>query len=96
MIIVTRIGPAWPSSFMVEVSSADLLFEYCVVMDRITFDTLAADYSTEALIEATFRFLLDRVPNADIRPLFELARMARDFPDFEAELPRYLAMSSKQ
>ncbi len=45
----------------------------------------------EHLVEAAFRFLLDREPKEAILPRFDLGVIARYFPDFERELPNYLA-----
>ena len=41
--------------------------------------------------EATFRFLLDREPKESILTRFDVTVIARYFPEFERELPRYLA-----
>lgn len=45
--------------------------------------------SPEALIEASFRFLLDREPKESILRRFDLTVIARYFPDYERALPRY-------
>jgi hypothetical protein len=47
--------------------------------------------SAEQLLEASFRFLLDRESNTSILPSFDLPVISRYFPDYEKELPRYLA-----
>jgi hypothetical protein len=46
--------------------------------------------SAEKLLEASFRFLLQREPNTSILSSFELPVIGRYFPDYEKELPRYL------
>ena len=43
-----------------------------------------------ALLEASFRFLLEREPNTSILPAFDLPIIARYFPEYERELGRYL------
>jgi hypothetical protein len=49
-----------------------------------------AGVSAEALLEASFRFLLERESNTSILPSFHLPLIARYFPEYEKELPRYL------
>jgi len=49
------------------------------------------DVSTEKLLEASFRFLLERESNTSILSSFHLPVIQRYFPEFEDELPRYLA-----
>jgi len=53
----------------------------------------AGRHTPERLIEAAFRFLLDREPKESILARFELSVITRYFPEFERELPRYLAGS---
>jgi hypothetical protein len=48
-------------------------------------------HSAESCIDAAFRFLLDREPKESILRQFDLAVIERYFPEFERELPRYLA-----
>jgi hypothetical protein len=45
----------------------------------------------EELLEASFRFLLDREPNTAILSEFELSLICRYFPEYEREIARYLA-----
>lgn len=48
------------------------------------------EHSHEACIDAAFRFLLDREPKEAILARFDITVIARYFPEFERELPRYL------
>ena len=41
--------------------------------------------------EAAFRFLLDREAKEQILAHFDITVISRYFPEFERELPRYLA-----
>jgi hypothetical protein len=50
--------------------------------------------STEKVLEASFRFLLDREPNTSILSSFELPLISRYFPEYAKELPRYLGAAS--
>jgi hypothetical protein len=43
------------------------------------------------LIDAAFRFLLDREPKEAILIRFDLGVISRYYPEFEGELPRYAA-----
>ena len=52
--------------------------------------TLAADFSAERLVEASFRFLLDREPKEAILRSFELKVIGRYFPEYEATIDSYL------
>jgi hypothetical protein len=47
--------------------------------------------SPERCVEAAFRFLLDREPKESILPSFDVSVISGYFPDFERELPGYLA-----
>jgi hypothetical protein len=49
------------------------------------------NYTPEQCLEAAFRFLLDREPKESILADFDVTVISRYFPEFERELPRYLA-----
>jgi hypothetical protein len=51
---------------------------------------LSAARPPEALVEAAFRFLLDREPKESILARFDLMVIARYFPEFEREIGTYL------
>ena len=68
-----------------------------VTMAKASFERLAASArmaakpcTPEAVIEAAFRFLLDREPKESILARFDVSVIARYFPEFEQALPRYL------
>ena len=46
------------------------------------------------VIDAAFRFLLDREPKESILARFDVAVIARYFPEFQRELPRYFKDSA--
>lgn len=46
--------------------------------------------SREALVQAAFRFLLDREPPGSILSAFDIEGIKRYFPEFESEIKRYL------
>ncbi len=47
-----------------------------------------------AVLEASFRFLLDREPKESILPSFALPDIERYFPEFPRSLPAYLARAA--
>ncbi len=64
-------------------------------MARETHERLAAgEHTPERCLEAAFRFLLDREPKESILGRFDVTVISRYFPEFERELPRYLAAPS--
>jgi hypothetical protein len=61
-------------------------------MARETHQWLTAGKHTpERCLNAAFRFLLDREPKESILKRFDVRIIGRYFPEFERELPRYLA-----
>lgn len=48
----------------------------------------------EVLIESAIRFLLDREPKEAILSHFDVSVIPRYFPDFELQLPHYIAACS--
>lgn len=50
-----------------------------------------ASVAPERVVEESFRFLLEREPNASILLSFELPVIGRYFPEFEREIRRRLA-----
>jgi hypothetical protein len=63
---------------------------YSVTMARETLDRLASGHKAEDIVEAAFKFLLDREPKESILKRFDINVIARYFPEFEQELPKYL------
>ena len=53
-------------------------------------ERLAEGRSVEALIEASFRFLLDREPKESIMGRFDLSVISRYFPEYESTIADYL------
>lgn len=47
-------------------------------------------FSARELLEASFRFLLEREPNTSILNSFDLTVISRYFPEYEAEISKYL------
>jgi hypothetical protein len=92
MIEVRRSGEGEPLEFAVTVREGQGETRHRVTMARETFERLTAgQQAPEQCIEAAFRFLLEREPKEAILGRFDVTVIARYFPEFEHELPRYLA-----
>ena len=92
MIEVRRVTESDPSAFTVVVREGRGETRHEVTMSRATCDRLAGGrHTAERCIEAAFRFLLDREPKESILGRFDVTLISRYFPEFERELPRYLA-----
>jgi phenylalanyl-tRNA synthetase beta subunit len=91
MIKVQRIGEG---EFETVVSDGSGETRHHVSMTRATYERLTGGkYTPETCVEAAFRFLLDREPKESILARFDVTVIARYFPEFEQELPRYLSRS---
>jgi Holliday junction resolvase-like predicted endonuclease len=90
-IEVAAVAGSDPAAFDVVVRSGSGETRHRVTLDDATFARLAGTAQTrERLIEAAFRFLLDREPKESILRRFDVTVISRYFPEFERELPRYL------
>ncbi|HEX6220207.1 MAG TPA: hypothetical protein VF115_03850 [Acidimicrobiia bacterium] len=61
-----------------------------VTLQPEDLESLSADASGEKLVEASFRFLLDREPKESIMSRFDLSVISRYFPDFPDRIADYL------
>jgi len=94
MIQVRRTADGDALSFEVVVREGKGETRHQVTMSRAVCERLTAGTHTpEACLEAAFRFLLDREPKESILGHFDVTVISRYFPEFERELPRYLAPS---
>jgi hypothetical protein len=84
-----------PMRFEVVVSDGDGSSRHQVTARAADIARLAPPATpAEDIIEASFRFLLDREPKESILGRFDLTVISRYFPDYEAKLPRYLERRS--
>jgi len=90
MIEVTRRPGSDPLAFDVLVREDDGESRHQVTLAAADFARLAPKQTPERCVEAAFRFLLDREPRQAILRRFDVAIIARYFPEFERALPRYL------
>ena len=94
MIEVARRGSGEPLRFEVIVREGKSETRHQVTMSAATYRDLTKGACTpECCIEAAFRFLLDREPKESVLAQFDVTVIARYFPEFPRELPRYLAAS---
>lgn len=93
MIVVRRGGDGDPLEFEVLVREGKGESRHHMTMSREVGERLAAGgkHTPERCVEAAFRFLLDREPKESILKRFDVTVISRYFPEFEQELPRYLA-----
>lgn len=95
MIEVRQVADRDPFEFEVVVREADGESRHCVTMSRTAFERMTAGrHSPERCLDAAFRFLLDRERKESILARFDVSVISRYFPEFEWELPRYLARSA--
>ncbi len=85
-IEVTRAGDA----FDVRVQEGKSGTRHHVTLSQDDHARLALTATPEALIEAAFRFLLDREPKESILARFDVSVISRYFPDFSERLADYL------
>jgi hypothetical protein len=94
---VTRTGDGEPLAFEVVVRESGTESRHHVTMDRETCKRLTAEcYTPEHCVEAVFEFLLEREPKESILTRFNVSVVSHYFPEFEQELPHYLARSQLQ
>jgi hypothetical protein len=91
MIQIRRIGDGDPLEFDVVVEDGQGTTTHRVTLARALHRRLGAAHPPERCLEAAFRFLLDREPKESILRQFDVGVIARYFPEFERELPKYLA-----
>lgn len=92
MIEVTRTAEAQGFEFHVVVGDKKGQSRHVVRMATESYLRLAGEAHTpEQCVEAAFRFLLDREPKESILGRFDVDVISRYFPEFERELPGYLA-----
>jgi hypothetical protein len=91
MIEVTRLAGEDPMAFEVIVRDSAGETRHRVTLAAAHFARISPGITPERCIEAAFGFLLDREPKEAILGRFDISVISRCFPEFERELPRYLA-----
>ncbi|MEX2322635.1 MAG: hypothetical protein WEA29_02540 [Acidimicrobiia bacterium] len=77
-------------SFRVDLSDGSSSSSHTVTIDPDWYEDHLADAPKEAVVRASFRFLLDRESRTSILPKFDLGSISWYFDDYPAELGRYL------
>ena len=77
--------------YHVRVTEADGSSEHHVTVTAQDIERFSPGTDAEALIEESFRFLLEREPKKSILGRFELPVIARYFPEYPKEIRRRLA-----
>ena len=80
-----------PFVFEVKVREGARETQHRVTLSRKDFERLGGGAGAERLIDAAFRFLLDREAKESILARFDVSVISRYFPEFERKLPEYLA-----
>ncbi len=80
-----------PLVFEVKVREGSGETRHRVTLSRKDFERLGPGAGAERLIDAAFRFLLDREAKESILARFDVSVIAGYFPEFERKLPHYLA-----
>ena len=80
-----------PLVFEVRVRDEASETQHRVTLSRKDFERLSGGAGAEKLIDAAFRFLLDRESKGSILTRFDVSVISRYFPEFEQKLPEYLA-----
>ena len=96
-INVRRIASADPLAFEITVRERGSETHHRVTLAKRDYDRISGGhYAPEKCVEAAFRFLLDREPKESILGRFDLTVISRYFPEFERELPGYLAGADRR
>ncbi|HEY8161374.1 MAG TPA: hypothetical protein VIF34_03780 [Methylocystis sp.] len=79
-----------PIAFDVCVKDAKSETRHRVTLSQADFARLSRGATADELLEAAFRFLLDREPKESILARFDVSVISRYFPEFEERLQDYL------
>ncbi|MAT83289.1 MAG: hypothetical protein CMD39_03270 [Gammaproteobacteria bacterium] len=91
MIDVRQTGHDDPLSFEVRVTAGGGETRHDVTLSRRDAERLGGGVAPDRLIDAAFRFLLDREPKESILRRFDVSVISRYFPEFDARLADYLS-----
>jgi hypothetical protein len=81
-------GGGWRCT--VRVGDDPVATEHEVEVTREVLQALAPDRTPEALVEASFAFLLEREPRESILRRFDLPMIGRYFPEYPADIRKRL------
>ena len=96
MIQIRQDSGGDPLTFTVTIREGKSETRHAVTMAQADFGRLSAGkHKATEVIDAAFRFLLDREPKEAILARFDVAVISRYFPNFASTLPRYLSPPGK-
>lgn len=75
-----------PEMFEVTVAGPPETVHRVTLPESVREDLTGGALSAEQLLEASFRFLLERESSTSILPVFELTEIGRYFPEWEAHI----------
>ncbi len=91
MIEIQQLTSGDPAVFRVTIRDARGESRHRVSLDRQTLDRLAPPGTPpECLVDAAFRYLLEREPRDSILASFDIKAISLFFPAFERDIGRYL------
>ena len=97
MVEINRTGSDDPLRFRVIVREGATESRHEVTLSRADCNRLTAGRHTpEQCIAGAFRYLLDCEPKESFFAAFDVGVISRYFPEFDRELPAYLAEGSSQ
>lgn len=79
-----------PHAFEVHIQDADSQTTHHVTLPTEDHQRIAPDHDPDALVEASFRYLLDHEPKEAILSRFEITTINRYFPGYEDAIHAYL------
>lgn len=92
MISVEQLATEDPLEFKVRVSEGGGETNHHVTLSRADYEELSGKkVGPEGLVEASFRFLLDREPKESILKNFDIQVISRYFPDYPRKVRSYLS-----
>jgi hypothetical protein len=77
------------SSYAITIRESSGETRHTVTLSEFDCARLGGVRAPEAVLEAAFRFLLDREPKEAILPRFDITVIGQYFPEFEGELRTY-------
>jgi len=80
--------PSWRFNVVVEDNSGQT--QYSVSMSKDFYKSLDTNVEAKNVIEASFRFLLEREPKGSILSKFDITAISYYFPEFKKQLIKQL------
>jgi len=84
------VDPREDDAYTVKVNEPGSLSTHQVTVSAADLSRFGGGRSAEELIEASFRFLLDREPKESVLGQFDLSVISRYFPDYPSRIGDYL------